>query len=63
MIKIYKYGDISNEEIFARIEPTVNVADTVTAIIEDVRARGDKALFEYSLKFDKADLSSLHHPP
>lgn len=32
--------------------------DTVQAIVDDVRARGDKALFEYTKKFDGAELSA-----
>ena len=59
MIKIYKYSELSRDEIFARENPTASVADTVSEIIADVRKRGDKALFEYCEKFDKATLSSL----
>ena len=59
MIRIYQYGEVSNQEIFARVEPTVNVTEIVTGIIQDVRARGDAALLEYTKKFDKAELSSL----
>ena len=47
MIRIMKYGEVSNEEIFARAMPTVNVADKVTDIIRNVRERGDEALREY----------------
>lgn len=32
--------------------------DTVQAIVDDVRARGDEALFEYTKKFDEAELSA-----
>ena len=59
MIRIYQYGEVSNQEIFARTEPTVNVTEIVTGIIQDVRTRGDAALLEYTKKFDKAELSSL----
>ncbi len=59
MIKIMKYGDVKNDEIFARTEPTVNVEDVVAEIIDNVRKNGDKALFEYCSKFDKAELTSL----
>ncbi len=59
MIKIMKYGKVSAEEIFARVEPTFDVTDIVTDIIENVKNNGDKALFEYSEKFDKAKLSAL----
>ncbi len=59
MIKILKYGEVAPEEIFARTEPTFDVTDIVTDIIENVRVNGDKTLIEYSKKFDKADLTSL----
>ena len=59
MIKIMKYGQVPNSEIFARVSPTVNVEAIVADIIANVRANGDKAVLEYNLKFDKAELSSL----
>lgn len=59
MIKIYKYGEVENSEIFARVNPTANVSDVVSEIIDNVVKNGDKALFEYAAKFDKAELSSL----
>ncbi|MBE6947605.1 MAG: histidinol dehydrogenase [Ruminococcaceae bacterium] len=59
MIKIMKYGAISPEEIFARNESELNVADVVEGIIRDVRQNGDAALIAYAKKFDKADLTSL----
>ena len=59
MIKIYKYGEVENDEIFSRMADTVDVSDIVTGIIENVKANGDKALFEYCEKFDKATLTSL----
>ena len=59
MIKIMKYGEVSPAEIFARVEPTVNVTDIVADIIANVRENGDKALIEYCEKFDKAKLTSL----
>ncbi len=59
MIKIYNYGEVENSEIFARENIAANVEDVVADIIADVRARGDKALYEYSLKFDKAELKAL----
>jgi len=54
-----KYGAISPEEIFARNESELNVADVVEGIIRDVRQNGDAALIAYAKKFDKADLTSL----
>ena len=59
MIKIMKYGEVAAEDIFARVEPTFNVEAIVTDIIANVRANGDKALYEYCEKFDKAKLTAL----
>ena len=63
MIKIYKYGEVSNEEVFARDNIASNVEPAVTAIIADVRSRGDEALFDYTARFDKAVLTSLEVSP
>lgn len=59
MIKIYKYGEVSNNEIFARENIASNVEGVVSEIIANVILNKDKALFEYSAKFDKATLTSL----
>ena len=59
MIKIYKYGEVSNSEIFARENIASNVEGIVADIIATVIKRGDAALYEYCEKFDKAKLSSL----
>ena len=37
----------------------INLDDTVSKIIQNVRENGDKALYEYAEKFDHAKLSSL----
>ncbi len=59
MIKIYNYGEVSNDEIFARENIDLNVEGVVSAIIADVIDRGDAALLDYARKFDQAELSSL----
>ncbi len=59
MIKIYKYGEVKNEEIFARENIASNVEGVVTDIIENVKKNGDRALFEYCERFDGAKLSAL----
>lgn len=59
MIKILKYGEVENKDIFARSMPETNVEDIVADIIYDVRKNGDEALFKYCEKFDKAKLESL----
>ena len=59
MIKIMKYGQVPNSEIFARVTPTVDVAGIVADILYDVRKNGDKAVLAYCAKFDKAELDTL----
>ena len=59
MISIKKYADMQNDPIFKRESYSYGVEDTVKAIIEDVKKNGDPALFAYTKKFDRAELSSL----
>ena len=59
MIKIFKYGEVPNSEIFARESISSNVEGIVAEIIANVINKKDKALFEYCEKFDKAVLTSL----
>ncbi len=59
MIRILKYGQISNNEIFARVTPAFDVESIVSDIIEDVRTNGDKALLRYTEKFDGVTLTDL----
>ncbi len=59
MIKIYKYGDVSAEEIFARENLSANVEEIVAGILADVKANGDKALLAFTEKFDKIRLPAL----
>ena len=63
MIKILKYNEVDNAEIFARVELTSSVEDVVAAIIADVRKNGDSALFAYTAKFDKAELTRMEVTP
>ncbi len=59
MIRTVYRKDISEREIFDRIGGAPDVSGTVSEIIEDVKTRGDAALIEYALKFDRAKLDSL----
>ena len=59
MIKIMKYGEVSSQDIFARMVPSVDVSSIVSEIIADVRANKDEALYRYCEKFDKAKLDAL----
>ena len=63
MIRILEYGQVKEEEIFARVTPTVNVEAIVADILQNVKANGDKALYEYCEKFDGAVLTSLEVTP
>ncbi len=59
MIKILEYKNINKNEIFSRMAETPDVSDIVADIIENVKVNGDKAVFEYTARFDKAQLDSL----
>ncbi|MBP3347932.1 MAG: histidinol dehydrogenase [Clostridia bacterium] len=63
MIKIMKYGQVPNSEIFARDNIAANVEDKVTEIINEVKRDGDAALFRFCEKFDGAKLESLEVSP
>ena len=59
MMKIYRYNEVPLESLLIRTVETSGVQDSVRAIIQDVISRGDDALFEYSNRFDGANLDSL----
>ena len=59
MIPILPWTSIEENEILSRSVRTENVQRTVTEIIANVRARGDAALKEYALKFDRARIDDL----
>lgn len=60
-MKIYKYPE---KELWGEIisRPRLNLQqlnETVSTVLADVKKRGDEAVKEYELKFDKAELASL----
>ena len=59
MIKILKYGQEENSEIFKRSEALSNVESTVSDILKNVKENGDAALLDYTKRFDGADLKDL----
>ena len=61
MIKTIKYSkDVDLEKELARSQFSYDdVNETVESILKDVRARGDKALIEYTEKFDGVKLENL----
>ena len=59
MIKIYRSGINSAEEIFSRSNAVADVSGIVSEIISTVREKGDAALIDYAARFDKAELTSV----
>ena len=59
MIKIIRYNPADMSSILNRSYTEADVSASVKEIIANVRANGDKALFEYCEKFDGAKLSAL----
>ncbi len=59
MIRILKVGEVPSGEILKRASMPSDVGEAVAEIIRNVRERGDRALFEYTERFDHAVLSSL----
>ncbi|MDD6096783.1 MAG: histidinol dehydrogenase [Firmicutes bacterium] len=55
MIKIYKYDEVSNSELFERTQMPASVDEIVKEIIASVRSCGDDALRDYNQKFDGSD--------
>ncbi len=59
MIKIYKDNLNTRDEIFSLKVAVKDVSSIVREIIENVKTNGDKAVFEYNKRFDKADIIDL----
>ena len=60
MIKIINIENAAKEDILTRdIKLESGVEAIVADIIRNVRENGDKALKEYALKFDKAEIENL----
>lgn len=60
-MKLIKYPATSDwTSILARPEhDNSTLMDTVSGVLSDIRVRGDEAVKEYELKFDKVELTSL----
>ena len=54
MMKISRYGEVPDQEIFARNESLPDVRMAVSEILEAVRHKGDEALLAYCKRFDGA---------
>jgi len=48
-----------SERLFNRMSEIQDVTDTVTRILEDVKSRGDTALYNYTRQFDGVDIHSI----
>jgi len=59
MIRILPYGQTNLTQIFARVNPEMDVTGIVKQIISEVIKHGDAALFEYCQRFDRAKLTAL----
>jgi len=62
MIRIMRYGEIPDEEIFFRGEIKNDVSGTVADIIAAVRQKGDEALMAYAARFDGGAPQTLEVP-
>src|SRR6056297_4143367 len=66
-MKKYNYKDLSHEKINALLRrPKMDFASvfgTVQPILDDVEARGDAAIWEYTKKFDGIDIKSVAMAP
>ena len=59
MIRIFNYGEVPNDKIFARRGSAADVEGVVAEIIAQVVKSGDEALRAYTKKFDHVELDSL----
>ena len=59
MIRIYEYSQVDPAEIFQRETPISRVEEPVSAILADVKKRGDEAVLEYTRRFDRCRIDSL----
>lgn len=63
-MQVYKYSDLTKDELKKLVQRNVDPANEIRAIVEEVitnvREHGDKALFNYAQKFDKVELQKLY---
>ena len=59
MMKIYRYDEVPLSELLIRSVDKSGVTQSVRDILEDVERRGDEALWEYTRRFDKAEIAAL----
>lgn len=59
MIRILRYDPENKDSVLERKVSSKDVSASVREIINNVKEKGDEALFEYTEKFDGADLKAL----
>ena len=59
MMRIMPLDGVKKEEILSRSTPLSDVSGAVAAILAEVKARGDAALFDLTKKFDGVTLDAL----
>ncbi|MDF2432058.1 MAG: histidinol dehydrogenase [Mucilaginibacter sp.] len=63
-MKTYNYSDLSIQDIRKLVQRNVDPANEIRSIVEEVisnvQEHGDRALFDYALKFDKVELDKLY---
>ena len=59
MIRLYMDGELRDEELLKRKEPSYDVAGVVSGILRDVEENGDAAVLKYTEKFDGARLKTM----
>ena len=59
MISIKKYADMKSDPIFLRESRSYGVEGAVSEILQAVQTNGDRALFDFTHRFDRAELASL----
>ncbi|SMC97080.1 histidinol dehydrogenase [Pedobacter nyackensis] len=62
-MKLYSYKDLTKQEIesicLRQLEDDITIRERVSSIVDQVKTRGDQALFDYAEQFDKVQLQQL----
>ncbi|WP_342648685.1 histidinol dehydrogenase [Mucilaginibacter sp. CSA2-8R] len=64
MLNVYNYAQLNSTEVEKlvqrNIDPANEIRTVVETIITDVQQHGDRALFDYALRFDKVTIDKLY---
>jgi histidinol dehydrogenase len=62
-LKLYSYKDLTKQDIesicLRQLEDDITIRERVSGIVDQVKTRGDQALFDYAEQFDKVQLQQL----